>query len=171
VETGTSIYAFALNYSDSWSRDDVSKAHLEWGRLLREFLGPVERPRARDRTRDRRLKIGYLSAEFYSCVLMGCVEPILEAHSRDEVHITCYQINKREDETTERLRTLVDSWLNISGMNRQEAVNAIRGDECDILIDLDGHLGGGRLDIVALRPAPILVPPYHYAFFITNLSV
>ena len=34
-----------LNYSDS-SRDEVSRAHLEWGRLHRERVGPVERPQA-----------------------------------------------------------------------------------------------------------------------------
>ena len=51
-------YLMVLNYSDTRSRDDVSRTHLEWGKWQREVIGPYERPATRNRDRNRKLRIG-----------------------------------------------------------------------------------------------------------------
>mmetsp|Transcript_11832 Transcript_11832/g.29630 ORF Transcript_11832/g.29630 Transcript_11832/m.29630 type:complete len:322 (+) Transcript_11832:800-1765(+) len=46
-------------------------------------------------------------------------------------------------------------WRDVAAMSAKEAANLIHSDGIDILIELNGQTSGNRLDIVALRPAPI----------------
>ena len=150
-------YLMVLNYSSSRSRDAVSQAHLEWGKLLRKRIGPCERPVAQNRDRSRVLKVGYLSGDFYSHVVADNIDGMLRAHNRDRVHTTCYQLTTRkQDATTERLRTLADAWVSVAGLEASDVVAKIRADSIDICVDLGGHTDGSRLDVMAMRPAPIL---------------
>ena len=61
----------------------------------------------------------------------------------------------RTDETTERLRGHADQWREISNLDDEAAAQAVREDEIDVLVDLDGHIGGNRLTMFARRPAPV----------------
>lgn len=55
----------ALNYSDLFSRDHVSNEHTAWGDRVRQVLGPTDPPKLIDMDVKRKLKIGYISPDFY----------------------------------------------------------------------------------------------------------
>jgi predicted O-linked N-acetylglucosamine transferase (SPINDLY family) len=44
----------------------------------------------------------------------------------------------------------------------------IREDQIDILVELTGHTAGNRLDVVAMRPAPIQITYFTFSLYITH---
>ena len=54
-----------------------------------------------------------------------------------------------------RIERDCDRFIDLRHLNHDEAAKRIYEDQVDILVDLKGYTGGGRLEICALRPAPI----------------
>jgi len=104
---------------------------------------------------ERRLVIGYVSADFRRHPVAGNVVELLERHDRTRFAVNCYAEIHRADAVTERFRTLADRWLPIAGMSDGEAAAAIRRDKVDLLVFLGGHTASNRLAIGAWKPAPI----------------
>lgn len=143
-----------LNYSDRMSRDDVYRAHLEWAqRLPPASVSPP--PITTDR--DRKLRIGYVSPDFVTHSVAFFIEPILREHDRNGFEIYCYSNNPVSDQTTARLQALPVQWRDIYALSDAQAVDAIRRDHIDILVDLAGHTSNNRLPLLHEKPAPIQV--------------
>jgi hypothetical protein len=87
-------YLFALCTS-SKTRDQVSEAHMEFGKLVRTLTGPLNPCVVEDKDPSRRLKIGYLSGNLHHHVVSDCLEGVLRAHDREAVHVTTYQRNSK----------------------------------------------------------------------------
>ena len=150
-----SAYLMLLNYSAKRARDDISRMHLSYGEWLRGRVGPSARPLARDRNRSRKLRIGYLSGDLWDHVVADSVEGVLLGHNKDNVHVTCYQLQATTDAKTLRLKALSDRWVMVAGLSAADIVEQIRNDEIDICVELGGHTESCRLDVMARRPAPI----------------
>ena len=103
-------YLFALCMSGR-ERDEVSKAHLEFGKLVRAHVGPLVPSEVFDRDPNRPLRVGYLSGDLCKHVVADCLEGVLRARDRDMQHVTCYQRNMKDDDSTTLLRSLSDDWL------------------------------------------------------------
>jgi predicted O-linked N-acetylglucosamine transferase (SPINDLY family) len=128
--------------------------HSRWG----ELFSSTAAPRAFENPRDpeRRLRIGYVSPDFRRHSVAYFIEPILAGHDRGQFEVFCYANLRREDEVTERLRSLPAlTWRSIHGRSNDEAAAMIRDDAIDLLIDLAGHTGDNRLGVFARRPAPV----------------
>ena len=105
----------------------------------------------------RRLRIGYVSADFREHPVVSFLEPILAAHDRHRFEIVCYANVPQPDATTRRLQGHADHWRSLIGLSDAQAAGRIRQDDIDILVDLAGHTGGNRLRAFARKPAPIQV--------------
>eukprot|EP00802_Teleaulax_amphioxeia_P007341 Tamp_07347.p1 GENE.Tamp_07347~~Tamp_07347.p1 ORF type:complete len:650 (+),score=103.81 Tamp_07347:73-1950(+) len=149
-------YLFALNMS-SKPRDQVSNAHMEFGKLARSRVGPLVPCEVKDTDPTRRLRVGYLSGDLCKHVVAECLEGVLRARDREMQHVTCYQRNIEDDKQTEVLRSLADEWVKCANVSASEVNKRIRSDQIDILIDLGGHTGNTQIGIMALCPAPIQV--------------
>ena len=103
----------------------------------------------------RRLRIGYVSADFREHPVRFFLEPILAAHDHKDFEICGYADVPRPDAVTERLRGYADHWRSLAGLSDAHAAELIRQDGIDILVDLNGHTGGNRLLVFARKPAPI----------------
>jgi predicted O-linked N-acetylglucosamine transferase (SPINDLY family)/predicted SAM-dependent methyltransferase len=110
-----------------------------------------------ERRQPGRLKIGYLSPDFCQHPVAGFIEPVLAAHDRARFQVFCYSTTTRPDATTQRLAGLCEHWRDLSRDNDDMIAERIRFDAIDILVDLAGHTGGGRLPLVARKPAPVQV--------------
>jgi protein O-GlcNAc transferase len=106
---------------------------------------------------EKKLRIGYVSADFRDHSVAYFALPLLEAHNREQFEIICYSSGLRIDEMTGRFRSLADRWMSIVGMTDNAAAEQIRRDEVDILVDLAGHTSNNRLLLFARKPAPIQV--------------
>jgi protein O-GlcNAc transferase len=104
---------------------------------------------------DRRLKIGYVSADFRRHSVNYFVEPFLSHHDHQNFQITCYADERWADKTTDRLRSYCDGWRKIDTLDDAQLAALINNDGIDILVDLAGHTVGNRLLAFARQPAPL----------------
>ncbi len=110
-----------------------------------------------DRTPVRRLRIGYVSPDFYDHPVAWFLAPILAAHDHERFEIICYADVGGSDAMTNRLRQHADGWRSLVNLSDVYAAELIRQDGIDILVDLAGHMGGNRLLVFARKPAPVQV--------------
>jgi predicted O-linked N-acetylglucosamine transferase (SPINDLY family) len=103
----------------------------------------------------RRLRVGYVSADFREHPVAYFLEPILSAQDHRHFEIFCYADVAHPDEVTERCHQSADHWRSLVGLSDSQAAEMIHQDRIDILVDLAGHTGGNRLLAFARRPAPI----------------
>ncbi|MFP3325644.1 hypothetical protein R0K05_21540, partial [Planococcus sp. SIMBA_160] len=68
---------------------------------------------ANDPDPDRRLRVGYVSADFRAHSVARFFEPLLRAHDRSNVEIFIYSNVPTPDAVTERMRGMSDHWRNI----------------------------------------------------------
>ena len=106
---------------------------------------------------NKRLRIGYLSSDFRAHSIAFFIEPLLIAHNRTNVEITCYANIGNPDPMTHRLRENADRWRNVWSLDDNELAGLIRNDGIDILVDLAGHTANNRLRVFATKPAPVQV--------------
>ncbi|WP_207480900.1 O-linked N-acetylglucosamine transferase, SPINDLY family protein [Arenibaculum pallidiluteum] len=145
-----------LQYSAAIAPDEKAALHMEWGRRHGAPEIP-ERPARRARDRGGRLRVGYLSPDFYAHPVVAFLEPVLAHHDRGRFQVFCYSTGARDDAVTERLRGRADVWREIRDLPDAEVAQRIAEDGIDVLVDLAGHTGGNRLPVFARRPAPVQV--------------
>ena len=147
----------ALNYRDDLSAREVAEAHLEWGRRHTGRLQPTAHSHANTPDPARRLRVGYVSPNLFRHSVAHFLLPVLRAHDRRQVEVFCYSNSIIVDGTTRALQAASDHWRAILGASDEEVATQIRADGIDILVDLAGHTGDGRLLAFARRPAPVQV--------------
>ena len=106
---------------------------------------------------DRKIRIGYISPDFYTHSIDYFFEPLLHAHDHQKFDIYGYGNVASPDDTTERLKQKFDYYRDIHGANTQTVVRMVEDDKIDILVAIAGHTRGNRLDVLAYKPAPIQV--------------
>ena len=131
----------------------LSRRHRAWGRRHAP-LAPVQ-PFPNRRDPDRRLSIGYVSADLGRHPVGYFLLPALEAHDRSQVKVVCYATRDRGDDLTASLRAASDLWVDASRLGDADLVRRVRNDEIDILVDLSGHTAHNRLLVFGARPAPV----------------
>ena len=140
--------------------DDRSRNLLNARRasaLIARRAGSAARPSYQDRReRGERLRIGYLSRDFRDHPVGHLVRGLFAAHDREVCEVTAYAYGP-DDGSPYRLAAARESdrFRDIARLSHQEAAALIRADEIDILVDLAGHTNLNRLEICALRPAPL----------------
>ncbi|MBF0333069.1 MAG: tetratricopeptide repeat protein [Alphaproteobacteria bacterium] len=144
-----------LNYVDV-APAEVFAHHRQWAALHADPLAPTVAPRG-DWAGGRRLRVGYVSADFWWHSVAYFVEPLLEAHDRDRFEIFCYSDARQRDVVSERLATKAEHWRVIVGQSDVEVARRIREDGIDVLVDMGGHTADNRLLAFARRPAPVQV--------------
>ena len=105
--------------------------------------------------RHDRIRLGYLSADFRDHAMSEAIAELFERHdrSRFEVHGYCTSV---DDGSAARRRLIAacDRFTTLGDATDEAAARAIRGDEIDILIHLNGLNGANRLGIARWRAAP-----------------
>ncbi len=147
-----SNWLFCLNYRTDACAEDIFAAHRDWETHL---AATPPAAHSNDRTPARRLKIGYVSPDLRQHSVAYFIEPLLQAHDRQTVEVTCYADVARPDRITARLQALADRWVSTVGMSDDELDARIRADAIDILIDCAGHTAHNRLKVFARKPAPV----------------
>jgi predicted O-linked N-acetylglucosamine transferase (SPINDLY family) len=119
---------------------------------------------ARERTAgDGRIALGYLSNDFGDHATSYLMAGVFAAHDRRRFRVHAYShLADDGSEYRKRIEGGFDAFVDIVGLDDAEAARRIHDDGIDILVDLKGHTRGARLEICALRPAPIIV---HYLGF------
>ncbi|MFI4975532.1 MAG: tetratricopeptide repeat protein, partial [Caulobacterales bacterium] len=143
-----------LNYTDRTAAD-IFAAHRQFGETAARALAASPPVHENGRNLDRRLRIGYVSADFKDHSVAWFFAPLLAAHDPAAVEVFCYAQVIQPDAVTERLKGQADHWVSTVGMSDQALAERIRADRIDILVDLAGHTAHNRLTMFALKPAPV----------------
>ncbi|MGE5537503.1 MAG: tetratricopeptide repeat protein [Gemmatimonas sp.] len=146
-----------MHYDPRVSAAEIDEAHRAWGRSAIAMVPRRTAPFLNTRDADRRLRIGYISADFRRHSVAYFIEPVIAAHDRGAVEVTCYADVRRPDAVTDRIRTTAHRWRNIHRVGDDVVARMIEDDRIDILVDLSGHTSGNRLPVLARTPAPIQV--------------
>ena len=146
-----------MSYQPKITPEKLFKAHRRWAKGLEAPARHRIPPHSNDRSPDRKLRVGYVSADLRQHSVAYFLLPLLANHDRQQFHLTAYSNCAVGDEITRRLQAYFDGWCGIAGANDDEVAARIRADEIDILIDLSGHTSGHRLEVFARRPAPLQI--------------
>jgi predicted O-linked N-acetylglucosamine transferase (SPINDLY family) len=147
---------FTRHYHQNMSGFALCHEAKRWA-VLSGFVSEDEAAfaQARKDVTIRKLKVGYVSRDFFQHSVAFFLEPLLASHDHDQFQIFGYCNLNRPDAVTERLKRYCDEWRDIHMMSDNELVELVREDAIDILVDLSGHTSGNRLGAFALRSAPI----------------
>ena len=160
---------FCLNYHPEMTAEEIFAAYRRWDECQASSLLSAKVDHENSRDPARRLRIGYVSADFRRHSACHFIEPLLTHHNRAAVEVFAYAESALEDEVSERLKRCVDHWVRTIGMNDDALAARMRADRIDILVDLAGHTAGNRLLVFARKPAPLQVSWLGYGYT-TGLS-
>ena len=118
----------------------------------------LRRPRRNiDKTR-RRMRLGYLSADFQTHATAHLITELFEKHDKDRFEVFGYSYGADDaSPCRQRIAQACAHFVDLFAVSNYDAVERIAADEIDILVDLKGHTGHARTEILAQRPAPIQV--------------
>ena len=114
----------------------------------------------RGERRHGRLRVGYLSYNFGDHPIGHLLTGFFEAHQVTGAELYLYALHKSQRDDNgyrRRIEEAPGTLRDVAALAHGDIARLIRADDIDILIDLDGYLGGGRPDILAARPAPIQI--------------
>jgi predicted O-linked N-acetylglucosamine transferase (SPINDLY family) len=99
------------------------------------------------------LKIGFVSGDFINHSVSFFVKGILTKFNPERLQIYCYStkiVNLKE-----HYPNVIERFIH--NKNNQFLCDLIKNDKIDILIDLAGHTSGNRLQVFAMKPAPVQI--------------
>lgn len=144
----------------TWSADEAYHAAVARRTAAALFPPVAETAATPPSVAGRRIRIGYVSADFCEHATMALFAGVLESHDRTafEIFGICHTPeNARHGAMRARFLQSVDHCVDILALNDDAAAEKIRQSGIDILVDLKGFTQGSRLGIFCRRPAPVQV--------------
>lgn len=107
--------------------------------------------------RPTRLKVGYLSSDFRVHPVAVLAAEAFESHDRSRFEVFAYALGKPSDDSLRRRMREAFEHFTVIEENEDAADLAarIRHDGIDVLVDLNGYTADSRIEVLALRPAPV----------------
>ena len=150
-----------LIFAMMFAHDDDEAIRREGAKFSAQYETPLLAqplpPYANDRSRARRLRIGYVSPDFCHHCQELFMTPLLAQHDHRAFEIFCYASVLNPDSRTRRLATFADVWRDVHEFDDERLAQQIREDRIDVLVDLTMHMANGRPLLFARRPAPVQV--------------
>lgn len=148
---------FTLSFKEDADTAEVAAEHRRFDEQHARPLTTAARPHANPRDPERRLRVGYLSADFRNHPGGIFQLPVLEHHDSSQIESYCFSVGRVSDSFTERFRRAAHHWRDVGALTDEGLAEAIRADGIDILVESFGHMAGNRLLAVARKPAPIQI--------------
>ncbi|MDX2218368.1 MAG: tetratricopeptide repeat protein [Burkholderiales bacterium] len=149
-------------YDPSLAPEALCRVHREYATRIEAPLLSV-RPHHRNvPDPSRRLRVGYVTADFRNHPVAHFMKPVLAQHDPAEVEVFVYYNHEQEDSVTREFREWARHWVPCKLLSDDALAQRIFADGIDILIDLGGHTEGNRLPVFARKPAPVQITYLNY---------
>lgn len=139
-------------------KEQVQLDHARFGRYMadnyRRIPGDFEQIVPNP---NRTIRLGIVSGDLRRHSVSYFVEGLLRNLDPRKIEIWVYYTYHGEDYRSAELKPLVHKWRQVFSSSDSDIADRIAGDAIDILFDLSGHTGHGRLAVFAMKPAPIQV--------------
>ena len=110
------------------------------------------------RPSNKKIRIGYYSADFNNHPTSFLMVQLLELHDRSNFEIFCFSLaNRKNDEMRKRVSNSCDKFLDVSLKSDEEIARISRDLNIDIACDVMGFTKGNKFQIFAEKCAPIQV--------------
>lgn len=112
------------------------------------------------------LRVGYVSGDYRRHSANSIFGGVVLRHSpRVEAYLYNTQpVDVLADVVSKKYKDYAgDRWRDLVNVGDEQAEEIVRRDKIDILMDLSGHTGGGRLGLFTRKPAPIQVTAWGFA--------
>ena len=149
-----------LHYDSGTTPERLAAEHRLWAE--RHVAARPCALRPSDPAPERRLRLGFLSADFKNHPVGRFMEVLWRHLNRAAFEVMVYDAGTAADNLTASLRLQTRSWQSLAGLSDKEAAERIRKDGVDVLFDLSGHSAGNRLLVFAEKPAPIQATWFAY---------
>ncbi|MEY4938656.1 MAG: hypothetical protein RIQ93_391 [Verrucomicrobiota bacterium] len=147
---------YLLHFHPGYSNEQIATEHRAWTQTLDvRPLPPANPPPVS--LPPRRIKIGYVSPDFFHQAEAFFVLPLFLAHDRTQFEVHAFASVAKPDGLTERFRRAVEHWHDVAALSDAELAGKIVSENIDILVDLTMHMANNRLAVFARKPSPIQV--------------
>lgn len=146
-----------LPFMSSVSAAEVFEEHRRFGLIHEPRLAARRSAHANTPDPGRVIRLGYLATNLREDAIGPLVLPLIEHHRRDRFRVHVFAHAPDPDAATRRVMAAADAWTEIHGVDDAAAAAAVRAAAIDILVHPMGHWAGGRIMIMAHKPAPIQV--------------
>ncbi len=151
----TPFYAVTLSISPSLQRD-IAANYVQT--VIRPTITEPAIKITAGARRSGRLRIGYVSSDFYTHATAQLMLSLFGLHDRDEFEIFAYSFGSDDgSEYRTRIERDTEHFIDISDEHYARTAQRVADDGINILVDLKGYTRDIRPEIFALRPAPIQV--------------
>ena len=148
-------YIYFNGYLNKWSQKDFFENTIK----LEEIL-PQYNCNKINIQKIRKIKLAFLSADIKNeHSITAFLKTIIKNVNKDKFELILFSNSNKnkEDETPPDLKIYFDKWINIQNLNDIEAINIIRKNNINIMIDLMGLSSLNRLSLFKNRLAPIQI--------------
>ena len=141
-----------LHYDPTATEADLTAAHEAWNRQHPSpHLSHTNVPEP-----GRRLRLGFISPDLRDHVVGRALLPSFRRFDPAHFELYCYG-NTVADAVGEEFKSGCHAWRELGTKTAAQLAEEIVADGVDILIDLALHTSDNRLDVFALKPAPLQV--------------
>jgi predicted O-linked N-acetylglucosamine transferase (SPINDLY family) len=146
---------FMLDFDPSVDLAEQQRECQRWARWHAQRVTRRTEFAGWDRDPERRLRVGYVSADLRHHSAAVGFSPLLLDYDRTQIDVFCYSGVRVEDAYSAQFRAAAAGWRRVVELSDSRLDALIHADRIDILVDLSGHTGGSRLRAFARKPAPI----------------
>ena len=151
-ETARLLLPFALIPIESTPQQQKRLGERRVDGMARHLV-PLPAPGPR---RAGRIRVGYLSADFYQHATAVLMTELLERRDTTRFETFLYSHSRTDDsDICRRVRAACEHFVDVSEIGNAAVARRMREDGIDILIDLKGHTRDSRMQLMAYRPAPV----------------
>jgi predicted O-linked N-acetylglucosamine transferase (SPINDLY family) len=134
---------------------DAARAHAA---QLFTGVPPLPAPAPAPENASPRIRLGYLSSDFFEHATAYLLSEVLEHHDRSRFEVFAYSYGLDDgSQARRRIERAVDHFIDAQHLSERALADRVRADGIDILFDLKGYTLGARNRVLACRPAPIQV--------------
>ena len=148
-------YLFTLLFAPSSTPAKILARHLAWGEKFSKDFPPRFKHRPATHAQRAKLRVGYLSADLRQHSVTAFIGAVLKHHDPAQFEIFAYSTSATSDAVSATIKGQVFAWRDVVHKTIAETAQLIYEDQLDILVELSGHTQGNRLEVCALKPAPI----------------
>jgi protein O-GlcNAc transferase len=135
---------------------ELAQIAQSWERRKQQSsIGPLWPDRISSPLQDRRLRVGYFSADLCNHPVGRFLLPVLEAHNRASIELWGLHTGPHRDAVHTQLQQRCDHWFELRYGTDLEVARVIADQQLDVLVELGGYTGNSRLGVLVHRPAPV----------------
>jgi len=146
---GAGYHLIPAQELEAWARAWEQRVQRE------RSLGPLWLDVMREPLAQRRLRVGYLSADWCNHPVCRFMLPVLERHNRGEVEVWGLSASAHNDAAQALARERCEHWLDLRHATELEAARVMADLGLDVLVELGGYTGHSRITSLLHRAAPV----------------